>query len=137
MPRGVAITRDVHGSVDAVQRAFAGIRELDMAAMRADVAAQPDQPSVIELAKRRIEHPAVDADRVGELADGQGPMRLVKDRVPHGTQRGGRDGAELEHDSDLPDSSGAQSLVSGDRTRVEKPGRRERASSRGLSPNAR
>jgi hypothetical protein len=48
-------------------------------------------------------------------------MRLVKDRVPHGTQRGGRDGAELDHDSQLPDSSRAQSLASGGSTRVEKP----------------
>jgi hypothetical protein len=61
-------------------------------------------------------------------------MRLVKDRVPHGTQRGGRDGAELGHDSDLPDSSRAQSLASDGRTRVERAGRRERASSRASPP---
>ncbi len=60
-------------------------------------------------------------------------MRLVKDRVLHGTQRGGRDGAELDHDCQLPGSTRAQSLASGYWTRVEKPGRRERASSRALS----
>jgi hypothetical protein len=49
-------------------------------------------------------------------------MRLVKDRVPHGTQRGGRDGAELDHDSHLPDSSRAQSSASGGWTRVERAG---------------
>ncbi len=64
-PRRVASTRDVRDSADAIQGALAGIRQLDRAAMRADVAAQPDQPSVIELPERRIEHPAVDADRVG------------------------------------------------------------------------
>jgi hypothetical protein len=38
-------------SVDAVQRALTGTRQLDTAALRADVAAQPDQPGVIELPK--------------------------------------------------------------------------------------
>jgi hypothetical protein len=47
-------------------------------------------------------------------------MRLVKDRVLHGTQRGGREGAELDHDGRLPDSSRAQSLASGGWTRASR-----------------
>lgn len=78
----------------AVDSTLAGVGEFDVASMRADVAAESDQASVVD------------------LSDGQCPMRLMDDCVLQGAEHRARDGAELDHDSLLPGRGEQQSSAS-------------------------